>query len=128
MRGMLTPVDKISFLNIGSFEGCQPLVIETGSLHRLSYHLIDSFAHSVAINRNCCISVDDPVDGEERAVSSTGKYFEKSLLFARVDHLINRYLSLDHLQVERLFNVIFHIQDRLAHHPVHDTGVCWRSD
>jgi hypothetical protein len=22
--------------------------------------------------------------------------------------------------------VILHIQDRLAHHPVHDTGVCWR--
>lgn len=68
--------DKISFLNKGSFEDCQPFVIETGSLHRVSYHLIDSFSHSVAINRDCCISVDDPRDGEERAVSSTGKYFE----------------------------------------------------
>ena len=89
---------------------------------------LPNFAASVHVQKHRRILKDHPADWLQGAVRCCAKHLQETRLLARVHQLVDAAVTLNHLQVELLLNLILHVQDTLAHDAVEDAAVVRRSN
>lgn len=94
-----------------------------GACHCVVHHLAEVFAYLSVFEHDCRVLVNDPLDWQHRAVSSSAEDLEEAALLARVDNLVNGNLALLNLEVEFLLDFILHVNYGLSGDAVHNASV-----